>query len=301
MKWNFELKLKTYLTSYWFILKIIVFFLYKILGRGLYCVWIVLGKKLEMYNVFKIFYRDFSLFIKLKWFEKSLCIGLNIIKLDISNIRRNRQIETNLMVLNQLSDLNLNELKYVNTHELKRVLEELNWDLKTLYSKCLKDRSFRIVIAGRISIRASRQGVLDELFILNTINSYTKNFGVFISKSKIPIIIHNNTICIKKNQKSIHRSMDGIISGNVNGYIFCKVILGVGSTQMNSWNEALQIKEWAINCKYKEILIFLIDTNDLVKFNELKVSVVLYKNLLVFSHVDLQEWVALNYNPDSFY
>jgi hypothetical protein len=38
------------------------------------------------------------------------------------------------------------------------------------------------------------------------------------------------------------------------------------------------------------------------KFNELKVSVVLYINLLVFSHVDLQKGVTPKiYNPDSFF
>ena len=222
-------------------------------------------------------------------------IGISIIKLDIRKIRLNRQNENNLMVFNQLSNLNLKELTKVNKNELKLVLDELHWDLKTLYEKCLKDLEFRRVVAGRIAIRASRQGVLDELFILNNINSFTKYFGVFISKPKTPIIIYNDKIVIKTNEKSLYRSMDGVISGKLNGYIFCKVILGMGSTQTNSWNEAFQTKDWAISCKYNEILIFLIETDNLIKFNELKVSVVLYNNLLVFSHVDFQEWVLFNY------
>jgi hypothetical protein len=100
-----------------------------------------------------------------------------------------------------------------------------------LYEKCLKDLEFRRVVAGRIAIRTSRQGVLDELFILFNINSFTKYFGVFISKPKTPIIIYNDKIVIKTNEKSLYRSMDGVISGKLNGYIFCKVILGMGSTQ----------------------------------------------------------------------
>lgn len=56
MNWNFELKLKNYTINYWFILKIIIFFLYKILGVGLKCVRIVIGIELEINVISKNIY-----------------------------------------------------------------------------------------------------------------------------------------------------------------------------------------------------------------------------------------------------
>ena len=56
MKWNFELKLKNYIINYWFILKIIIFFLYKILGVGLKCISVVVGIELEINVISKNIY-----------------------------------------------------------------------------------------------------------------------------------------------------------------------------------------------------------------------------------------------------
>jgi hypothetical protein len=122
----------------------------------------------------------------------------------------------------------INELNpFINKKELLRVLLALNWSFSEFHSKCLSDLSFCIVAAARIAIKASRQGSAMELYILNGINNYTKNFGVYVTKPKKPLCVYNNVISTKQpGQVSLFRSLDGVISGKMEGFIFCKVIVG---------------------------------------------------------------------------
>ena len=221
---------------------------------------------------------------------------MEIIKLNIIDIRKNKQKKNNTIVANYLLKYNLNWedfSKVINKKELERILFELNWNFEQFHKKCLDDEAFCIVVSGRISKLASRQGVADELFILHSINKYTKRLGVFVKKPEKELIVFNNEIKVKKklNKETLFRSIDGIISGKLTGFIFCKIILGKGSTQMNSWNEAKNLIKWAIESKFKDNLIFLIDTDDLFMFKELKNLVLFYINIQVFSHIHFQEWV----------
>ena len=127
------------------------------------------------------------------------------------------------------------------------------------------------------------------------LNSFTKTFGVFVNKPKKVLIISKGEIIVKnKDKTSLFRSIDAVVSGQLSAYVFCKIILGFGSTQMNSWNESINWIKWAIKHKLKDTLICLIDTDDIIMFNKLKKSVSLHNNIKVFSHIHFQEWVEKN-------
>lgn len=157
-------------------------------------------------------------------------------------MRKDRQKSNNNIVKCCLlkRDATLKHLaNHINTKELDRVLFELNYSFEELHKKCLEDLAFCKVVAGRISKTASRQGVRDELFILHKINSFTCQLGVFVGKPKNELVVFKSEIILKKKVKfSCFRSIDAVISGKLTGYMFCKVILGKGSTQTNSWLEA---------------------------------------------------------------
>jgi len=163
---------------------------------------------------------------------------MKVEKVNIKRIRKDKQLLNNKKVADCLSnkDISLNLFfEIINKTELDRVLFELDYSFEQLHSKCLEDPAFCIVVSGRISKLASRQGVSDELFILAKINNFTRTLGVFVNKPKQSLVIYKDKIILKQEVKtSPFRSIDAVISGRLKGYVFCKIILGKGSTQTNS-------------------------------------------------------------------
>jgi hypothetical protein len=151
-------------------------------------------------------------------------------------IRKNKQLNNNNLVSNYLlkPNLSLKELNTViNPLELQRLLIALKINFKLFHLKCFQDEAFRTVVSSNISKLASRQS--DERFVLSVINSVTKNFGVYISKPPVALNIFDGEIrAEKKKLISKFRSLDATSSGKLNSFIFCKIILGTGSSQTNS-------------------------------------------------------------------
>ena len=124
------------------------------------------------------------------------------IEIDCKNLRAARQKENNDIVFHALRTGDATLVKHLcNNAELDRVLEELDINLEELLSKCAPrtrnteldhvleqelglnleellskyditskhatDKDFAKLLAGRISKRASRQGIKDEAFVLD--------------------------------------------------------------------------------------------------------------------------------------
>ena len=264
-------------------------------------------KRTEFFSLFLSQFREldrkrisFQLIYKIFGHLLKIYVENDIKIIDINNLRKKHQNQSEAVIRSLLlkPGLRLEELKpYINNSTLNQVLKGVSSELgsnfcfEDLCNKCLSDPIFRVSISKNIVILPSRQGITDELHILNEINSFTCKVGVFVNKPKPRVLVYRNTIGPKRNEKSKFRSLDGVVTGKLSGYLFCKVILGQGPTQSNSWNEAELLLQWAIKNKYKNNLIFLIDTDMFSKFEEFKLAAEGFSNLLVFNHIEFQLWV----------
>lgn len=235
---------------------------------------------------------------------------INIIKpieIDIYNIRNERQKINNELAIKRIQERNLN--KDINNEEYKRILSELlkyNKTEKDLLDDCDDNIILLIILAGRISINASRQGTKDELLQIDTCNITLNKLGISMNKlsvnsyrpTKDGQILTNNDI--KKNKISLNdclKSFDAKISGKINGWVFAKIVIGNGGHQDNVFEEAYILCEWII--KYSilsDIYIILIDTDLMNKFNELKKRFNLIENLIIGNHIEVQQYFIDKYN-----
>ena len=199
---------------------------------------------------------------------------INPIIIDIYNIRNERQKINNELAMNKIKERNFN--KDINNEEYKRVLLELakfNKTEKELLDECNENIILLIILSGRISINASRQGTKDG-FILN-----------------------NNDI--KKNKISLNdclKSFDAKLSGKINGWVFAKIVIGNGGHQDNVFDEAYILCEWIIKFSViYDIYIILIDTDLKNKFNDLKKKFNNIENLIIGNHIEIQQYFIDKY------
>ena len=183
---------------------------------------------------------------------------------------------------------------------------ELDWNWEKFHNKCLTDKAFLIVVAGRISIRSSRQGVKHELIVIEGINKFlSKNYGVFVQKPNKDLSVYKDSIIHlwDNRKKNIYfRTLDAIVSGKVNGYLFCKFCMQ-GGILYHQLMEGLNLMRWAIKVKFKANLFFLIETMSFNKNHkillEMKSISRRYTNIFVFTHVEFQEWIIEIVNNQS--
>lgn len=233
------------------------------------------------------------------------------IELDFKDIRYSRQKNNNMNVYLCIQQNNIAKFtSVINNNELSRTLEDLAISFGDLWEKCKNDYLFCKVICRLLSKNSSRQGGKDENTQLTTINLFSQQFGIFISKLpnneirpiKCGGIISRNDM--KKNNiqnDSCLKSFDGKIDGKIRGYISSKISFGNGGGQNTSFREQDTYSEWW--CKYKknsdEILLILIDTDRIEDFNILKKKYIQYKNILWFNHYDFQDYIIKNYSVES--
>lgn len=246
------------------------------------------------------------------------------IKLNFEDIRSGRQANNNKMVYNSLKceSLSVNTKKYnktqkeknkkiflenINYKEFERTLEDLCISEEELFEKCRNDDIFCRLISRHISKKASRQGSRDETEQLRTCNIITEQYGITIENLSIndSIPTKEGEIISKKtmNEKCIYRdcclkSFDGKLMGKMNGFISAKVAYGYGGHQDNVFEEMDTLGEWWKKFKSAtgEILILLIDTNLTQKLTRLKEKYHNKNNIMVFNHVDFQEYIINNYS-----
>lgn len=160
-----------------------------------------------------------------------------------------------------------------------------------------------------ISKNASRQCSKDETEQLRTCNITAKKCGLVINNltaaefrpTKDGSIVSKNEMKIKKIQKDCClKSFDGKISGKFDGFIAAKVAYGSGGHQDNVFEEMDTIAEWWKNYKSEtgEILIVLIDTDLITKITRIKEKYRNVKNIMVFNHIEFQQYMISTYYTD---
>ena len=228
---------------------------------------------------------------------------INPIKLDCKDLRESRQKSNNEKVLRLLNNINTTryELNAIcNMKELTRSLEDLSLTFEEFMLECRKNIHFAKISAAHISKNASRQGTIDEHFLLEKCNETTEQCGVNIINlsttdarpTKCGKILNKEEYKksgLKKND--CLKSFDAQITGKVNGWIFAKITYTNGGHQDNVFEEAHNMGEWIV--KYgniHELYVILIDTDLFTQFNELYEK---YNknNILVVNHINLQQYI----------
>lgn len=227
---------------------------------------------------------------------------------DFKNIRLERQKTNNRVVYSLIEADNKPDFnKNINEKELARVLEELEYTFDRFWERCRDSRDFGMLASGRLAKCASRQGTKDEEMQLTTCNIISSKFGIKITNlsstalrpTKEGEIVSAKTLRERTIPKDCClKSFDGLIEGQLTGYITAKVAYGSGGHQDNVFEEVDTLAEWWV--KYKkcsqETLIMLIDTDLTSKFNRLKEKYQAYTNIKVFNHLDFQTYIIENFS-----
>jgi hypothetical protein len=222
---------------------------------------------------------------------------------NFKNIRSERQDSNNSKVRESIktNDKKLFN-KSINTKAFSRVIKELKMNEEQIFEKCNEDDTFCKLLSMNISKKSSRQGSKDETEQLKTCNLTSQKCGVNIQNlsatafrptKKGKIISQTEMKDQKISKDECFKSFDGVISGRMIGYITAKVAFGSGGHQDNVFEEMDAIAEWwgKFKAGSTDLLVLLIDTDLLDKFSRIKKKYQNIKNILVFSHIDLQEYI----------
>lgn len=229
------------------------------------------------------------------------------ISIDIFNIRQERQKNNYSIAIKRIKEGDFNN--DINIQEYKRVLNELliyNINENELLNECKTNIIVKSILAGRIAINASRQGIKDEVIQIETINITTSKIGINIIKlspnlyrpTKLGEILVNTEIKKRNiNLSDCLKSFDAKITGKISGWIFAKIVIGSGGHQDNVFEEASTLCEWIIKFSDKnDIYIILIDTDLLHKFDRLKEKYSNIDNLIIGNHIEIQQYFIDNYS-----
>ena len=228
------------------------------------------------------------------------------IVVDFKNIRLDRQKVNNRLVYSLIEADNKSVFKKnINCKELIRVLEELGMTFDEFWERCRESIEFGILAAGRISKKASRQGTKDEEVQLTICKITSSKFGINILSPAAWRPTKDGEI-ISESMRSMEdipldcclKSFDGLIEGQMSGYITAKVVYGSGGHQDNVFEELDTSAEWwtRFMAGSTETLVMLVDTDLTNKFNRLKEKYQAYENIKVFNHVDFQNYIIENYS-----
>ena len=221
---------------------------------------------------------------------------------DLSHIRSERQLKNNeriAEILTHSETFTEADLKpFLNFKSVDRLSSLLKMSRESIYERCREDYEFALTFAHGCSIASSRQGSKDEVFVLGEINEFTKKLGIFVKT------LNNRDLRPTKDGRLLSKeefkdsgvskldclkSLDGEISGKVQGYIFAKLVFGGGGHQDNVFHEAVQFAEWArkFGVKDKKYVI-LIDTDQVRSYNQIKTQ---YDsdNVWIVNHVEFQQ------------
>lgn len=228
------------------------------------------------------------------------------IKLDYKNLRNERQLYNNNIVFHSIIN-NDNEIfnDNINHKELERLLSEINLTKDELIIECKKNIILAKIVSRQISIKSSRQGSKDETLQINICSELAKHLGIIIEKlnSKSYRPVKDGRIITKKELKASDinlsdcmKSFDAKITGKISGWIFAKIVYGIGGHQDNVFEEANLLCNWIITHNNKdELYVFLIDTDLENKFLGLKNKYATYNNILITNHYDFQLYLIDNY------
>lgn len=232
------------------------------------------------------------------------------IEQNFKDIRKVRQDHNNKIVYDSLIQNDMKTFREnINDKEYQRVLKYLELIEEEFILKCKEDYLFGKLSSMAISKNATRQSSKDETEQLITCNITAQKCGLFIHNltatelrpTKQGSIVSKNEMKINKiTNDCCLKSFDGKISGKVNGYIAAKVVYGTGGHQDNVFEEMDTLAEWWKIYKYEteEILIILVDTDLITKFTRLNEKYRSVNNVMVFNHIEFQQYMINTYYID---
>lgn len=226
---------------------------------------------------------------------------------NFKNIRSERQDSNNRTVEESIKT---NDKKLfnesINKKAFSRVIKVCEMNKEQIFEKCNEDDPFCKLLSMTISKNSSRQGSKDETEQLKTCNLTSQKCGVNIQNlsakafrptKKGKIISQTEMRDQKISKDECFKSFDARMLGRMTGWITAKVAFGSGGHQDNVFEEMDTIAEWW--GKYKadstDLLVLLIDTDLLDKFSRIKKKYQNTKNILVYNHIDLQEYIINTY------
>jgi hypothetical protein len=173
--------------------------------------------------------------IKIQDDKKILICDIKPIKLDILNLRNERQKINDILAYQSIKSHKI--LKNINVMAFNRILENLNFTDVELFNKCDNDEAFCKIISMHCAIISSRQGNKDEGIQIKTLNITSQFFGINIVQQKDFRPCKNGTIINTNKKLDCLKSFDGKISGKISGWIFAKVVIGEGGHQDNVYED----------------------------------------------------------------
>lgn len=191
-------------------------------------------------------------------------------EIDAVEKRKDNQIINYNLVEEALRENNMYVAKERgNPNKLEEILNYLGINEKQLLNKC-KDDDFRKLVAFTMSKLSTRQGGTLEHEILNGINSHTRTLGVYVESlpnTALRPLKTGGVITTKEMKKrgidkktGTLKSIDGLISGKIDGYIFAKVMTGKGGGhQDNVIIESHNFINWAEKEPKNKLYVVLID------------------------------------------
>ena len=233
------------------------------------------------------------------------------IQVNFKDVRTVRQKVNNMNVYNSFIDDNKKEFnKNINQKEFIRTLDELSISFDEFWIKCREDTIFAKLAAGRLSICASRQGGKDEKEQLRLCNIVALKCGVNIKNLSATALrcTKDGKIITNKKMKQCNisknvclKSFDAKITGKCTGYISAKISFGNGGHQDNVFEELDTMAElWRTFKKDSEdLLILLIDTDLIDKFENLGKKYKECANIYIFNHYDFQKFIIDKYYKES--
>jgi hypothetical protein len=223
-------------------------------------------------------------------------IKINLFNVDVLNLRTERQKYNDELVYNLLTNkTNRTDIeKSINGKALERILLEEKMTYEQLLEQCVNPFITRS-ISRNISINASRQGKIDEKLIIDGISSVMSTYDINIKGCDVNGIrfCNDGRVLDGKSFKKENldkdtdsmKSIDGIIEGIVNGYIFAKVVIGGGGHQDNVLGESIKFIDWVNKFGSDDKLyVVLVDGEDLSKIKNLE-----KENLWIVNHLELQK------------
>jgi hypothetical protein len=234
-------------------------------------------------------------------------ITIQPIKLDCQNLRLIRQNQNNKSVYDAIQTKNKEQLlQVINNIEFERVLQETNLSIDQLIDKCSQDHITNIILSGRISKNATRQGTKDEELQINVCKETASKYGITISTlpntayrpTKSGEIISLQMMKDKNISKDeCLKSFDGKIEGQINGWIFAKVVYGNGGHQDNVFEEADTLCKWVVDYQQNNNILYviLLDTDLDCKKRVLVEKYQHIKNILITNHFEFQNYIIQNY------
>jgi len=229
-----------------------------------------------------------------------------ITSLCFQDIRKERQRNNVNHIIDCITTSNFNALSsYINQNEFSRVLEETQLNAESLYEHCQESKILLTVLAGRIAKNSARQGTKDEQLQIDVCNRFAKNYGITIENltafayrpTKDGRIVSADDIKTQNISKNTClKSFDARIQGTIQGWIFAKIVFGIGGHQDNVFEEADTLCLWVNQFgDSSHLYVVLIDTDLHSKITCLKEKYKEIKNIFIGNHIEFQQYIQTRF------